>query len=161
MVKNIANFFLLAALLLFLESGTFAQESKQVEMGRKLFIEKRCYTCHTVKAEEQLNEKEKEAFAKSKGLDLEAEEDKKDKKDKKKGGDLSHVGKEREAKWIRKFIPKPRGYFKDTPDCKRLGKKKHRKRFKGTDSELEALVAYISGLKYDQKEKRPESCLKE
>ncbi len=153
------TFFLLAALLLFFQSGVFAQESKQVEEGRKLFIEKRCYICHTIKAEEQLIKNEKAAFAKSKGLDLEAEKDKTDKK--KKGGDLSHVGEERDAKWIQKFIPKPRNYFKDTPDCKRLAKKKHRKRFKGTDRDLKALVAYISGLKYEQKVKKAESCLKE
>jgi cbb3-type cytochrome oxidase cytochrome c subunit len=81
--------------------------------------------------------------------------------DKKKGGDLSHVGSEKDAKWIREFVQKPKDYFKDTADCQRLGKKKQRKRFKGTDKELEVLVGYLAGLKYAQQGEKKQSCLKE
>ncbi len=156
---------LLSLTALFFATGVSAQGQEITDKGRKIFIEKRCYTCHTVKAEEDLIEAEKKAFAKARGLDLEASEKSNDEdedgKDDKKGGDLSHVGKERETAWIRDFIQKPKNEFKDSPDCKRKAKKKDRKRFKGTEKELETLVNYISGLKYPEQEKKSESCLKE
>lgn len=146
-------------------SGAFAQDTKSAEKGRKIFIEKRCYTCHTIQAEADLIEKEKEAFARSRGLELKDEDnddgENGDEKDSKKGGDLSDVGKEREVKWIKDFIQNPRDYFKDSPECRRLGKKKHRKRFKGSGEELEALVGYISALKHPAQEKKEDTCLKD
>jgi hypothetical protein len=166
MGQVLGHLFLLVVLLLS-GRGAFAQELKTAEEGRRIFIEKRCYSCHTINAEAKLIEKEKEAFAKTKGLELkpdegnEGDEEDKGEEDKKTGGDLSHVGKEKEVKWIRDFIKSPKAYFKDTPECKRKGKKKDRKRFKGSDQELEVLVAYISGLKYKKEERKSESCLKE
>jgi hypothetical protein len=159
--------FFLFISLVFMKEAVLAQGKETANEGRKIFIEKRCYTCHTIKTEADLIEKEKEAFAKSKGVELkdddqdEGNEEGKDEDDSKKGGDLSHVGKEREAKWIRDFVQQPKDYFKDTSDCKRLGKKKERKRFKGTDKELELLVGYLSGLKYAQQGEKKKSCLKE
>ncbi|HEX9756576.1 MAG TPA: c-type cytochrome [Nitrospiria bacterium] len=166
-MEQVFKVFFLFIALVFVGSMALAQEKKSAEEGRKIFVEKRCYTCHTVKAEGELIEKEKEAFAKSKGVELKGEDEDdgdgedEDKKDSKIGGDLSHVGKEREGKWIRDFIQKPKDQFKDSSDCKRKAKKKDRKRFKGTEKELEVLVGYISGLKYPQQEKKPETCLKE
>jgi cbb3-type cytochrome oxidase cytochrome c subunit len=158
-------FFLLIGLAL-LPGPAGAQEAERVKEARRLFVEKRCYTCHTIKAESDAIEKEKEAFAKSRGVEAKDEEEEGDEEgedtdDKKKGGDLSHVGREKDAKWIREFVQKPKDYFKDTPECQRLGKKKQRKRFKGTDKELEILAEYLSRLKYAEQGEKKQSCLKE
>jgi cbb3-type cytochrome oxidase cytochrome c subunit len=126
-------------------AAAYPQDGSVQEKGIAIFVEKRCYTCHTVKAESAQVEAAKEAFAKSKGVELkESEED----KDESKGGDLSNVGADRDAKWLTDFIKNPKDYFKDTPDCKKLAKKKDRKKFKGTDAEFQDLLAWLETLKY-------------
>jgi cbb3-type cytochrome oxidase cytochrome c subunit len=164
---QVLSAFFVLAFLFFGGGWALAQDMKKMGEGRRVFIEKRCYSCHTIKAEADLIEKEKEAFAKTKGLEIESvektqgEEEEEGEEDKKIGGDLSHVGQVREARWIEDFINNPKDYFKETPDCKRKSKKMQRRRFKGTDQELAALVSYISGLKYQQEEKMPQSCIKD
>jgi cbb3-type cytochrome oxidase cytochrome c subunit len=140
-------------------AAAYAQDGSVQQKGITIFVEKRCYTCHTVKAESAQVEAAKEAFAKSKGVELkESEED----KDESKGGDLSNVGADRDAKWLTDFIKNPKDYFKDTPDCKKLAKKKDRKKFKGTDAEFQDLLAWLETLKYgNMQEAGFESCLKE
>ena len=147
------------ALLLMIPAAAYAQDGSVQQKGIALFVEKRCYTCHTVKAESAQVEAAKEAFAKSKGVEIkESEED----KDESKGGDLSNVGADRDAKWLTDFIKNPMDYFKDTPDCKKLAKKKERKKFKGTDAEFQDLLAWLESLKYgNMQEAGFESCLKE
>ncbi len=144
-------------------SLSWAQDKSQVDAGRKIFIEKRCYTCHTVNAEAKLIEKEKEEFAKAKGVEVKPkEEDEDGEEDQKTGGDLSGVGKMRNAEWIQKFVQNPKDYFQDSPECAKKAKKKYRKRFKGTEQELTSLVTYLSSLKYEeQQDKDFKSCLKE
>ncbi len=139
---------------------SFAEDTKTNEQGRKIFIESRCYTCHTIKAEAAQIEKEKEAFAKSRGVELK-DEDSKEGDDEKKGGDLSNVGNERDSKWLTEFVTNPKKYFKDGADCKKIAKKKYRKRFKGSDEELRTLVNYIASLKYGKQRESSESCLKD
>jgi cbb3-type cytochrome oxidase cytochrome c subunit len=140
-------------------AAAYSQDGSVQEKGIAIFVEKRCYTCHTVKAESAQVEAAKEAFAKSKGVELkESEED----KDESKGGDLSNVGADRDAKWLTDFIKNPKDYFKDTPDCKKLAKKKDRKKFKGTDAEFQDLLAWLETLKYGNKQEAGfESCIKE
>ncbi len=128
--------------------------------GRKIFVESRCYTCHTIKAEAAQIEKEKEAFAKAKGVELKDEDSKKG-DDEKKGGDLSDVGKNRDSEWLTEFVQKPKNYFKTEADCKKIAKKKYRKRFKGSEEELITLVTYLASLKYEKHGEGSESCLKE
>lgn len=150
-------FFILAFLIIFAGSAdTRADEVK--ELGRKIFIEKRCYTCHTINAESKEIKKEKEEFAKEKGIETSSDDEKEDRI----GVDLSDVGKRRDKDSFTKFLKDPKPFFKDSAPCKRNAKKKYRKRFKGTPEDFEALVAYLSTLKYDsQKEKDFVSCLKE
>ena len=152
------TFYILAFLILFAGS-TYAQSDEVKEQGRKTFIESRCYTCHTIKAEAAQIEKEKEAFAKAKGVEL--KDDDKEGDDEKKGGDLSDVGNERDSKWLTEFVQKPKDYFKDESDCRKIAKKKYRKRFKGSEEELNALVTYLASLKYEKQGKVSESCLKD
>ncbi|HXG30840.1 MAG TPA: c-type cytochrome [Thermodesulfobacteriota bacterium] len=155
------SLFLLSVLVLSL-GVAWGQGTNQVEVGRKVFIEKRCYTCHTVNAEAKVIEKEKEEFAKAKGVEVKPKEEEEEEEDQKVGGDLSNVGKVRESKWIQEFVQNPKDYFKEDPECAKKAKKKYRKRFKGTEEELSALVAYLSSLKYEkQQEKDFKSCLKE
>ena len=139
---------------------SFAEDTKINDQGRKTFIESRCYTCHTIKAEAAQIEKEKEAFAKAKGVELK-DEDSKEGDDEKKGGDLSDVGKNRDSKWLTEFVQKPKDYFKDESDCRKIAKKKYRKRFKGSEEELYTLVTYLTSLKYEKQGEVSESCLKD
>jgi cbb3-type cytochrome oxidase cytochrome c subunit len=74
--------------------------------------------------------------------------------------DLSDIGKKRNAESIESFLKDPKKSFKDTPECQSNAKKKYRKRFKGTPDDFEALIAYLSSLKYDSYNKDFVSCLK-
>ena len=147
------------ALFLMIPAAAYAQDGSVQQKGIAIFVEKRCYTCHTVKAESAQIETAKEAFAKTKGVESKetAEE-----KEEPKGGDLSNIGADRTQEWLTKFLKNPKDYFKDTPDCKKLAKKKERKKFKGTDAEFQDLVAWIETLKSGNKQEAGfESCLKE
>ena len=156
-----AGFLLVPLVMVIMQSMAFAQDNEAAENGRKMFIEKRCYTCHTINAEGDAIQKEKEAFAKSKGVDLKSdEEDDGDEKHKSKGGDLSDVGNERDQKWLTDFVKAPKKFFKSDAKCKKLAKKKYRKRFKGSDEDYEVLITYLTTLKYgDMQEEDIESCL--
>jgi len=158
MVQIFKNVYVLA-LMLIIPAAAFAQDASVQQKGINIFVEKRCYTCHTVKAESAQIEAAKEAFAKTKGVELKetAEE-----KEEAKGGDLSNIGADRTQEWLTKFVKNPKEYFKDTPDCKKLAKKKERKKFKGTDAEFQDLLAWLSSLKYGNKQEAGfKSCLKE
>lgn len=153
------GFVITAAILIISVSMASAQDEAAKENGRKLFIEKRCYSCHTINAEADAIQQEKEAFAKSKGVEL-----KEDDEEKEEGiaPDLSDIGTKVDAEFLTAFLKNPKKYFKDTPVCQSNAKKKYRKRFKGSDEELQVLVVYLSGLKYDSYTKEDFiSCLKE
>jgi len=57
----------------------------------------------------------------------------------KKGGDLSDVGDKRDAEWLTKYMKDPKSLM---PEAKMPA-------FKGTDDELQDLVAYMMSLKKD------------
>jgi cbb3-type cytochrome oxidase cytochrome c subunit len=127
--------------------------------GVKVFIEKRCYTCHTVSARAADVDKQKAAFIKQMGAepDEEGEGDKETR-----GGDLSDVGKKRDAAWLQDFLKNPKPRFKDDADCQKEAKKKDRKKFKGTPEEFTALMSFLSSLKSEAKQAPGfNSCLKE
>ena len=154
------NFTLLLILVvvIILYSTALAQNNEAAANGRKMFIEKRCYTCHTINAEADAIQKEKEAFAKSKGVELKSNEE----NDEGIAPDLSNIGSKRDAESITAFLNNPKKYFKDTPVCKSNAKKKYRNRFKGSPEELEVLVIYLSSLNYDSYTQEDfVSCLKE
>lgn len=154
---RIFRFAIITAIPIILSSMAFAQDNEVKENGIKIFIEKRCYTCHTINAEADAIQKEKQAFAKSKGVELKPEEEKEEEGI---APDLSDIGKKRDAESIEFFLKDPKKSFKDTPECQSNAKKKYRKRFKGTPDEFEALIAYLSSLKYDSYNKDFVSCLK-
>jgi len=152
--------YVLLLTIFFIYPTLLRSESNTVkETGRKIFVESRCYTCHTIKSEAAQIEKEKEAFAKAKGVELKDDDD--DGDDEKKGGDLSNVGKNRDSEWLTEFVQKPKNYFKTEADCKKIAKKKYRKRFKGSEEELNTLVTYLTSLKYEKQGEVSESCLKD
>jgi cbb3-type cytochrome oxidase cytochrome c subunit len=147
------------ASLIILSNVASAQDKQVKENGRKIFIEKRCYTCHTINAESDAIQKEKEAFAKSKGVELKSDDDKKEEGI---APDLSDIGNKVDAEFLKAFLKNPKKYFKNTPVCQSNAKKKYRKRFKGTPEEFETLVAYLTTLKYDSYTREDfESCLVE
>ena len=143
-------------LVLVVATLTVAQvQSTAAADGPTIFVESRCYTCHTIKAQSAEIEAAKVAFAESKGVELKEED-----KEEAKGGDLSNVGNMRDKKWITDFLKDPKPFFKDSATCKKEAKKKFRKRFKGSDADFEVLVTYIASLKYgDMQEAGFESCL--
>lgn len=156
-MAHILRLVITMTVLIILPGLAYAQDNEAKENGRKIFIEKRCYTCHTINAEADAIQKEKEAFAKSKGVELKEEDEEKEEGI---APDLSDVGTKVDADFLKAFLKDPKKYFKDTPVCQSNAKKKYRKRFKGTPEEFDVLVVYLSGLKYDSYTKEDfESCL--
>lgn len=82
--------------------------------GKEMFVEMKCNKCHSIDAEgiEQTKKKQK-------------------------GGDLSEVGKERDAEWMTKYIKKEVD----------IEGKKHKNKWKGTDGELKTIVDWLATLK--------------
>lgn len=157
-MKQNVGFLLLPVVMIILYGMAFAQDNDDAGSGRKMFIEKRCYTCHTINADSDAIQKEKVAFAKSKGVELKSDEE----DDEGIAPDLSDIGTKRDAESITAFLKNPKKSFKDTPVCKSNAKKKYRKRFKGSPEELDILVIYLSNLNYDSyREEDFVSCLKE
>jgi cytochrome c2 len=140
-----------------LQAWAHAQDGSVQQKGVEIFVEHRCYTCHTIKAEADAVQKAKEAFAKSKGVELKPEDEKEEKGI---APDLSDVGKRRDAESLRAFLKDPKTYFKDTPECQSNAKKKYRKRFKGSEQEFDDLIAFLTTLKYEDYNKDFVSCLK-
>lgn len=98
--------------------------------GKQIFLKSECNECHTVK---QLGIEKLPAKEGGKQSDEEAEEEDEDTEP----PDLSGVGKEHDAKFLAGFLQKK---------VKNDDGKKHRKRFKGSDAELQALVAFLGTL---------------
>src|SRR5512139_1658346 len=109
---QIHGYVYLLAFLFLVPAVGFAQDSSVEQKGIAVFVEKRCYTCHTVKAEAAQIEEAKAAFAKTKGVEVKEDAEEKEES---KGGDLSNVGADRDANWLTDFIKNPKNYFKDTP----------------------------------------------
>lgn len=146
-------------LLLMIAGSTSTRADETQDKGRKIFIEKRCYTCHTINAEAKEIDQAKEAFAKEKGI--EASSDDGEEEEDRIGGDLSDIGKSMDKDSLTEFLKDPKSFFKDSSLCQRNAKKKYRKRFKGSPEDFDALVAYLVTLKYDSQESADfVSCLK-
>jgi cbb3-type cytochrome oxidase cytochrome c subunit len=155
MGQVLASAFVLITAIVTLAGGTAAA----ADSGLDTFVQKRCYTCHTIASRAGDVDKAKAAFMKEQGVEASGEEaEEKDKR----GGDLSDVGKKRKAEWLKTFLKNPKPEFKDDATCQDAARKKDRKKFKGSDQELDALVAFLMTLK--QEAKQPAgftSCLKE
>lgn len=90
--------------------------------GKTLIGEKKCTTCHSVKAA---------------GIE---------KTKKKKGPDLSGVGKKYDAAHIEKFLKKEVEHKSVFNEGKQV---KHKKKFKGSDEELKAVATFLAAQKSD------------
>ncbi len=159
-MEQIYRYVYVLAFLFLISTASYAQDADAQKQGQEIFVEGRCYTCHTIKAQSAEIEAAKAAFAESKGVELKEDEEDGDEKDESKGGDLSDIGNERDQKWLTDYVKNPKKFFKSDAKCKKLGKKKYRKRFKGSDEEYEVLIVYLTTLKYgDMREAGFESCL--
>lgn len=104
---------LLGTLLLTI-TGAWAQaDSALIAKGEKTFADKKCVSCHAIKG---------------KGGTVGPMA---------RGPDLSTVGAQRDAQWLKGFLKDPKAV---NPNAKMMA-------FKGTEEELEALVAYLGLLK--------------
>jgi len=110
--------------------GLWPAAEARAEDGKQVFLKKECNECHTV---------ESAGIAKlpAKDDEAEADEEEGEEEDDTKPPDLSGVGKKHDRDWIAKFIQKKIETDKG---------KKHRKRFKGSQAELEALLGFLAGL---------------
>lgn len=116
----------------------------RAESGKEIFLSKECNECHSIRVEqvavlppeEGKEEEEEEALDVGFGDDVEEE-------DEVEPPDLSGVGKRHDSAWMTKFV---------TKKIETEEGKKHRKKFKGTDDELRALVSYLASLKTDAPE---------
>lgn len=93
--------------------------------GKAIFLAYKCNSCHTMQAL---------GIARKK---VEGEEE----EGKKKPPDLSSVGLERKAAWMQKFLLK-----QETIDGEH-----HRRKFKGTDQELQTLTTWLETQKAPKK----------
>jgi cytochrome c551/c552 len=109
------------SLLLFLPKHAIAQSGKDV------FLKYKCNKCHAIKAQniEPILKEEKG----------EEEEEEKEEKGKKKIKDLSGVGLERNAEWIKGWLLKKE---------KNEEGKKHKPKWKGTDDELKTVAEWLA-----------------
>lgn len=157
-MRRVYFVFLPLIVLFFSAAPVSSQDANKADAGRKLFVESRCYTCHTINAESKAIHEAKVVFAKSKGVELKSD----DEEEEGIGPDLSDIGTTTDAVSLTKYLKNPKPYFKSTSECKRKAKKKYRKRFKGTKGELGVLVGYLTGLKYESRRAADfVSCLKE
>lgn len=144
-------------LIFSMQVWAYAQDDSVQQKGIEIFVEHRCYTCHTIKSKSEEVQKAKEAFAKSKGVEVKPQDEKEEKGI---APDLSDAGKRRDEESLRAFLKDPKPYFKDTPECQSNAKKKYRKRFKGPQEEFDELIAFLMTLKYEDYNKDFVSCLK-
>jgi cbb3-type cytochrome oxidase cytochrome c subunit len=159
-MEQIYRYVYVLAFFFVISAASYVQGADAQKQGQEIFVESRCYTCHTIKAQSAEIEAAKAAFAESKGVELKEDEEDGDEKDESKGGDLSNVGNERDQQWLSDFVKNPKEFFNSDAKCKKLAKKKYRKRFKGSDEQYEVLITYLTTLKYgDMQEAGFESCL--
>lgn len=118
---------------------SLADEAKEPE-GKALFLKFRCNSCHTidavgiakkVAAEDKAEGAEKAAPAEAAAP-------------KKKPPDLSSVGLDVKADWMAKFLMKK--------ETSKAGKK-HMKLFRGSEAELQTIVAWLETMKAEKSDK--------
>jgi cbb3-type cytochrome oxidase cytochrome c subunit len=98
------------------------EDAKREPEGKKIFLQYKCYSCHSIKNE---------------GIEHKKVAGEEEVTGSKKPPDLSDVGKKQDAAWISKFLLK-----QETLDGEH-----HKKKFRGKDSELKALSSWLESLK--------------
>jgi hypothetical protein len=93
--------------------------------GRQTFVDMKCNTCHTVES-----------------LGIEVLPDEEEDEEEQQITDLSTVGDRRDTDWIQRFLKRE----------ERIDGQRHRRRFRGSDAELEALATWLSSLKAESGE---------
>ncbi len=109
-----------------------AQADAAVPAGQKIFLQNKCTQCHAISALKIAKVKSDESTA-----DVDEDEALLGKKIE--PPDLSDVGKKKEKDWIVKWLKKE----------VKLDGHKHKKKFKGSDEELDTLATWVASLKYD------------
>ena len=95
-------------------------EAKGADSGKQLFVDQKCTKCHKVSALGIAAAAEKETIV-----------------------DLSGVGGQRDASWLKKWVKKEI----DKESATKPGEKvKHKAAWKGSDADLDILVAWLKGL---------------
>jgi len=127
MARFIRSFTVVLGALAIGAYGVWAAEAKP--KGEEIFVKSRCPSCHTVKAVGI----EKKAAA--------AEEESATPADTTtKPPDLSGVGTKHSQEWMTKWLLRE----------EKMHDKLHRKKFRGTETDLKALTAWLSTLKTDE-----------
>jgi mono/diheme cytochrome c family protein len=117
-----------AAILYFLLTATAAGAAEADPAGKKLFLKNKCAQCHTITALKILKDE-----------DGGEEEELAEGEEKRDPPDLSGVGNEQKPEWMVKFLKK----------IEKLEGRKHKKKFKGSDEDLQAISDWLGTLKFD------------
>lgn len=127
-----------------------AEEAKDAKepAGKKLFLENKCNSCHSIEAAgvEKAKKAETEAAATEKKDAAAAE--KTTTVPAHKPPDLSSIGLDQNAEWIGKFLKK---------EVAAQDGKKHMKLWKGTDEDLKTLTAWLGEQKAEKKDAKAEA----
>jgi cytochrome c553 len=115
-MKNLFSYILFIFTIVFLFGLTFSIAQDSGSEGKKVFIDKKCGTCHSVQVE-GLESKKKDAV------------------------DLSSVGEERTAEFLKLYLTK----------AEKIEDAEHKTAFKGTDKELDELTKWLASLKEETK----------
>ena len=110
-------------------ASSWAEEGKGAK-GKELFLQYKCNSCHTVKAQAIEKKGAEEAQAETK----EAADTKH------KPPDLSGAGVDRDAAWLSKWLLKQQA----------VEGRYHKKKFRGTDAELKTVTGWLETLKTDE-----------
>lgn len=134
-------FVILSALAVALAMTGVAKAADEEPAGKKLFLDNKCNSCHTIASQgvekKSSAEAEEAKDAKETKDAKEGEAKEEASASKKKVPDLGGVGVERKADWITKYLQKTEA----------INGKKHMKKFRGTDEELATLAAWLESLK--------------
>lgn len=126
---------ILGAVMLVLGMSGVAKAADEVPAGKKLFLDNKCNSCHTIASQGVEKKAAAEAAEAKEGKAAEATEEAS--ATKKKVPDLGGVGIERKADWMTKYLQK----------VEAINGKKHIKKFKGTDAELLTMATWLESLK--------------
>lgn len=126
---------ILAAMMLVLGMTATARAADEPPTGKKLFLDNKCNSCHTI-ASQGVEKRSAAAAEATEAKEGEAKEAAATSTSKRKVPDLGGVGIERKADWLTKYLQK----------LETIDGKKHMKKFAGTDADLATLTAWLASL---------------
>jgi hypothetical protein len=130
------DFGTLAFAFLFLLAWAAPEGRAEGKTGKEIFLDHKCQKCHSIESEDILKS-EKGTADEAKEDEGGFDDDFGNETEKTEPPDLSGVGKRHDPEWMTQFLKKK---------IRTEEGKKHKKRFKGSDEELQILIEFLAGL---------------